>query len=61
MPGEPPTTTTWPAVYLLSSGERRGTALRISLVARAFLVSMGSSPMSATTTSPAWNRPGDTS
>ena len=26
MPREPPTTSTWPAVYLLSPGERRGTS-----------------------------------
>ena len=47
-PGEPPTTTTCPAEYLLSSGLRRGTSSRISLVTRACSVSDGSSPMSTT-------------
>src|SRR5438034_660289 len=50
IPRDPPTTTTWPDVYLLPSGLRRGTHSRISRVTRPFSVSIGSSPMSATST-----------
>ena len=59
-PREPPTTRTWPDVYLLSRGERRGTSARIAGVTSRCSVSAGSSPMSATTTSPARKRPGAT-
>ena len=47
-------------VYLLSSARLRGTSARIAGVARRCAVSPCSSPMSATTTSPAWKRPGAT-
>ena len=60
MPGAPPATSTEPALYLLSSARLRGTSARMSAVARRCAVSAGSSPMSATTTSPAWKRPGAT-
>src|SRR5438477_586701 len=39
MPREPPTTRTWPAVYLLSRDDRRGTSARISGVTRRCSVS----------------------
>ena len=45
---------------MLSSGRLRGTSVRIAAVASRFSVSACSSPMSATTTSPAWKRPGAT-
>ena len=46
--------------YLLSSGRLRGTSARISRLTSRGSVCAGSSPMSATTTSPAWNSPGAT-
>ena len=58
MPGAPPATSTAPALYLLSSARLRGTSERIAGVTSRCSVSAGSSPMSATTTSPAWKRPG---
>src|SRR5215467_393489 len=60
MPREPPTTSTWPAEYLLSCGERRGIWARISGVTSRCSVSAASRPMSATATSPALKRPGAT-
>ena len=44
--------------YLLSSARFRGTSRSISRVHEPRRVSRGASPMSATATSPAWNRPG---
>ena len=59
-PREPPTTSTAPAEYLLSRSVRRGTTARIPAVARRSRVGTPARPMSATTTSPAWKRPGAT-
>ena len=45
-PRDPPTTRTWPAVYLLSCGRRYGTRSRIARVTRACFVSTCSRPIS---------------
>ena len=60
VPGAPPTTSTAPAVNFESRAARRGTCCSSAGVARRTTVSTGVRPMSATTTSPAWNRPGAT-
>ena len=61
IPGEPPATTTWPGRRTCCPrGCRRGTSSRIDRVTRAFSVSAGSSPMSATSSSPRGTAPGVT-
>ena len=60
VPRAPPTTSTEPALYLLSDDRLRGTSRRISRATSRCSVSVGSRPMSATTISPAWKRPGAT-
>jgi hypothetical protein len=60
MPGEPPTTSTEPALYFVSLARLGGTSRRISSVTSRCRVSPVSMPISATSTSPAWKRPGAT-
>jgi hypothetical protein len=59
IPGEP-TTRTEPELYFVSLAPLGGTSRRISSVTSRCRVSPASMPMSATSTSPAWKRPGAT-
>ena len=60
VPGEPPTTSSAPVVNLESPSRLRGTRSRSAGSARTAFAPTGSSPMFATSTSPAWARPGET-
>ncbi len=58
IPVEPPTTSTQPALYLLSRAVRRGTSSRTAWLTRPFSVSRLSRPMSATSTLAGVKAPG---